>query len=289
MEASLAQSNQEPTRFASDGNFNLNDGTMFVPVGNGDGDDAVIGDDSLGNLSYLLRGQHNHNPTGGSDSPPTLPHTLDDELRQMLSDGTAEYRLGPTSGLAFASLTQSTLDRLAIDESDQPLEGMVEQDDLGELAFHSPLDLLNPNIFDHTEVPKSCDPGSAPGFGMSSAMGFTDHATNLDSRLDMQHVHRLVEVYFAHSHILYPVIDRREFMSSLKSFQEEPEHGSPQTPMCLFRIWMILAIGSAAYCSVDMTAAQEHTKYYNKALSYSDAAATANSMVRATRPDRAWT
>lgn len=68
-------------------------------------------------------------------------------------------------------------------------------------------------------------------------------------------------------------------MDSLEIFRSTLESDVHQSPLCVFRIWMVLAIGSTAYCSVDTSAAHDFTGYYNQALKYSDSAADIESLV----------
>ena len=90
---------------------------------------------------------------------------------------------------------------------------------------------------------------------------------------------RLVNFYFAHSHTLYPIVDRSEIMDTLEKIHRNPHNLATQTPLHAFRIWMILAIGSTAYSSVTLTEESESMLFYNKALQYSEQALGGDEMV----------
>ncbi|KAL1858807.1 hypothetical protein Daus18300_009805 [Diaporthe australafricana] len=85
-------------------------------------------------------------------------------------------------------------------------------------------------------------------------------------------IEELVAFYFAHSHTLYPVINRKEFLEVLRCIHEDPLDPLARHPLSLFRVWMVLAIGASSHCSISMVEESEPTLYYNKALEYFEAA-----------------
>ncbi|KAI1869750.1 uncharacterized protein JN550_005731 [Neoarthrinium moseri] len=90
---------------------------------------------------------------------------------------------------------------------------------------------------------------------------------------DSAHVDSLVDFYFAHSHTLYPIVRRSEIMSLLGDARAAAIGGAiAPSPPDLFKVWMVLAIGSTAYCSVTLEDESESMLYYNKALTYFEAA-----------------
>lgn len=246
---------------------------------------------SLGSLSSLLRGEGVFIPS----EYPTDVHVEDDTsalasklglqdvLKQILSEGVKEGELGSSSGLEFAKLTQSKLETtVATSEHDSHALDDAGQSVLHSLNFDTQFDLLNPASFD-TVTDSVLNAAPLPeGLQLESIP--TNGSANSDVlHLDVPQTDHLVDLYFAHSHIIYPIINEHDFMDSLETFRSTPESDVYQSPLCVFRLWMVLAIGSTAYCSVDTSAAHDFTGYYNRALKYSDSAADIDSMVSSTR------
>ncbi|GLI79792.1 hypothetical protein PoHVEF18_008133 [Penicillium ochrochloron] len=90
--------------------------------------------------------------------------------------------------------------------------------------------------------------------------------------LDPSHISSLLEFYFAHSHTLYPFIRKSEFEAVLWRVYGDPLDPLAQSPLWQFRIWMVLAIGSTTYCSVSLMDETEPLQFFNKAMTYFEAA-----------------
>ncbi|CAK7236010.1 hypothetical protein SBRCBS47491_009490 [Sporothrix bragantina] len=97
---------------------------------------------------------------------------------------------------------------------------------------------------------------------------------------DEEHVSLLVDFYFAHSNTLYPIVERRAFMATLSQMQSDPACAAAGalSPVDLFRVWMVLAIGSTAFSSVSLADESEPMLYYNKALQHAEEALAMNEM-----------
>jgi hypothetical protein len=217
---------------------------------------------------------------------PSPPQTLDGELKHLSLEATAERHLGSSSGLSFAKLTQTVLRRLTPDRADFVFGNDGDQDMLAGLNIVSPSDLLNSPMFDNLGVSMPCDPAWVNDFVFNDITEPDHHLANLSIPTDQSHINSLVEFYFAHSHTLYPVVDRTEVLSTLRCVREEPQSSWAQSPLCLFRIWMVLAIGSTAYCSISLADESESMLYYNKALTYFESALGLGDMVSSTTPPR---
>ncbi|KAH7127830.1 fungal-specific transcription factor domain-containing protein [Dactylonectria estremocensis] len=202
------------------------------------------------------------------------PHSLDEELKQLSLEATAERHLGSSSGLSFAKLTQTVLRRLTPDKADFVFA--TDDDDdaqtFQQLNVGSPSELLNGFMFNNFGNPTACDPILFGDYPLSAIAAPDEAVAHLTSLPDDDKVNRLVDFYFAHSHTLYPILQRTEFNSALHFVRSNPEAPLAQSPLCLFRIWMVLAIGSTAYCSVTLGEESESMLYYDKALTYFEAA-----------------
>ncbi|KAM5380101.1 hypothetical protein ACJZ2D_003748 [Fusarium nematophilum] len=209
-----------------------------------------------------------------SDSPPCRPetqHSLDGELKNLSLEATAERHLGSSSGLSFAKLTQTVLRRLSPDKADFVFGRDAESETQQQHDFASPS-----NLFDYPSLlnfgnSMSCNPMLFGDFILSDIAGPEDGLAHLFLPSDDSKINRLVDFYFAHSHTLYPIIQRAEFIDTLRFVRDNPQASSAQSPLSLFRIWMVLAIGSTAYSSVSLAEESESMLYYNKALQYFEA------------------
>ncbi|OQD69681.1 hypothetical protein PENPOL_c002G01307 [Penicillium polonicum] len=199
--------------------------------------------------------------------------TFGQQLTVLSLEATAERHLGSTTGLSFANLTQMILRRLAPDKADFVFNS--HQDNTTEMDL---LDLSSSSNPFNDSFFQSLNDSISPYPLLFGDLLFTDSAgsgTALDSLAwpsDETHVRRLVNFYFAHSHTLYPIVDRSEIMDTLEKIHRNPHNLATQTPLHAFRIWMILAIGSTAYSSVTLTEESESMLFYNKALQYSEQA-----------------
>ncbi|KAJ3540143.1 hypothetical protein NM208_g5198 [Fusarium decemcellulare] len=201
------------------------------------------------------------------------------ELTALSLEATAERYLGSTSGLSFAKLTQTVLRRLTPDKADFVF--VNHQDDTTGatmLNFNSPSELFNDTFFQSLSESVSVHPLL---FGDLFLADITESDSTLDSLAwptDEAHVQRLVDFYFAHSHTLYPILKRSQVMDTLEKVRGNPQNLTTQCPLDMFRIWMVLAIGSTAYSSVSVTEESESMVYYNKALQYSEQALGSDEM-----------
>lgn len=216
---------------------------------------------------------------------PTL-HSLDEVLKNLSLEATAERHLGSSSGLSFAKLTQTVLRRLSPDRADFVFgKENINNTAQPELNF---ITAASANPFDRPAFPSfgnsmSCDPMLFGDFLLPelhvAEPSTSPELAHLFLPADGSKIDRLVEFYFSHSHTLYPIIQRGEFMATLNAVRENPHASSAQSPLSLFRIWMVLAIGSTAYCSVSLADETESMLYYNKATTYFEASLAYGDMV----------
>ncbi|KAF4459704.1 Transcription factor [Fusarium albosuccineum] len=266
------------------------------------GNDNPYGDFNMGDT--ILVDQENSTPQAvyGSDIAPAAdnpeppiqqpqhnPQTVSaqssssfvQELTALSLEATAERYLGSTSGLSFAKLTQTVLRRLTPDKADFVF--VNHQDDTTGatmLNFNSPSELFNDTFFQSLSESVSVHPLL---FGDLFLADITESDSTLESLAwptDEAHVQRLVDFYFAHSHTLYPILKRSQVMDTLEKVRGNPQNLTTQSPLDMFRIWMVLAIGSTAYSSVSVTEESESMVYYNKALQYSEQALGSDEMMR---------
>ncbi|KAJ9304232.1 transcriptional regulator family: Fungal Specific TF [Paecilomyces variotii] len=206
---------------------------------------------------------NNLSPTVGTRG---RAHSLASELELLSLSATAERYLGSSSGVSFAKLTQAVLRRLSPDKSSFVFEDDVEQKG-------------SPN--ENQILDQFIDPLSFRKYGpsslISSSSAFrTFPELNQQEQLDVVelelppqwHAAHLTDFYWSHSHTLYPIIRKNEFMGALWKIYTEPEDPLMQSPLWLFRVWMVLAIGSTAYCSVSLVDESESVMFFNKAMTY---------------------
>ncbi|EFQ34951.1 uncharacterized protein GLRG_10095 [Colletotrichum graminicola M1.001] len=199
--------------------------------------------------------------------PMTATTTLGDELRLLTLEAAAERHLGSASGLSFAKLTQAVLRRLLPDRADFVFHRELEVESTNQILGGSPADLLGSTLY------HGFDRSTAFHHPFFSGITLSDITDPQPSLVDVQippqsHLQHLVDFYFAHSHTLYPIVRRREFEEALVTVLENPQDPAAQSPLWMFRLWMILAIGSTTYCSVALCEESESMLYYNKALGY---------------------
>jgi hypothetical protein len=60
-------------------------------------------------------------------------------------------------------------------------------------------------------------------------------------------------------------------MSDLHTILLDPENHMTQDPSCMFRLWMVLAIGSTTYSSIILSEESLSRLYYEKAMTYFEA------------------
>lgn len=220
---------------------------------------------------------NNLSPTVGTRG---RAHSLASELELLSLSATAERYLGSSSGVSFAKLTQAVLRRLSPDKS-----SFVFEDDIEQKGSPNENQILDQFI----------DPLSFRKYGpsslISSSSAFrTFPELNQQEQLDVVelelppqwHAAHLTDFYWSHSHTLYPIIRKNEFMGALWKIYTEPEDPLMQSPLWLFRVWMVLAIGSTAYCSVSLVDESESVMFFNKAMTYFEDAFSCGDMVSAT-------
>ncbi|KXJ87276.1 fungal-specific transcription factor domain-domain-containing protein [Microdochium bolleyi] len=230
---------------------------------------ATLGTASSSSNTGLGTEQQHHQPAQQT--------SLADELRALSLQAAAERHLGSTSGISFARLTQTVLRRLTPDKADFVFENVLE-DNLDTLfAQGSPSTLLDA-VASFPQggfgIGSAPNPFPQPLFGQISLADITDMDVSL-ATLPLPpetHIRHLVDFYFAHTHTLYPFVPRAEFNNVLASTLADPTDPLAQSPLSLFRIWMVLAIGSTTYSSITLTEESESVLYYSKALEYLEAA-----------------
>lgn len=193
---------------------------------------------------------------------------LADELRLLSLEAAAERYLGSSSGLSFAKLTQTVLQRLSPDQEGFMFDGGVTDNQDQACDSDPELDpLFNSNsIFFEMNASLTAPLPLNSIFGNPVVTEFED-SMGL-ALLDPSHINSLLEFYFAHSHTLYPFIRKSEFETVLWSVYGDPLDPLAQSPLWQFRIWMVLAIGSTTYCSVSLMDETEPLQLFNKAMTY---------------------
>ncbi|KAL3478863.1 fungal-specific transcription factor domain-containing protein [Aspergillus californicus] len=197
----------------------------------------------------------------------TRPRSLADGLKMLSLEATAEKYVGSSSGIAFAKLTQAVLCRLSPDQ-DAFVFGdetpQYEQDVLPSLEAS-----LDPNLA-FMELDMMLE---SPQHLMLAAEDRCDVENPVElSQLGAPHIASLLDFYFAHSHTLYPIIQKERLVTALWEAYADPGTASGQSPLWLFRIWMVLAIGSTTYCSVTLMDETESIQLFGKAMTYFEAA-----------------
>lgn len=204
-----------------------------------------------------------------------------EELKAVSLEATAERHLGSSSGLSFARLTQMVLRRLTPDRADFVFINRCESYGGARLFdFSSPSDLSDPALLESLNDSISLHPILFGDVVLADIVEPSNAIAGLALPEDRSHVDELVDFYFAHSHTLYPMVHRGEFLHALRLYQDNPHDAAAHSPLDLFKIWMVLAIGSTAYSSVSLTEESESRVYYNKALQYLEPAMEHGEMVR---------
>ncbi|KAK1486452.1 cytochrome P450 [Colletotrichum tamarilloi] len=204
-----------------------------------------------------------------------------EELKILSFEATADRHLGSSSGLSFAKLTQTVLRRLNPDKADfsfahfEPEGGMWPQLNLPS----STSDLLDSTLFSGFRDPFMCYPSMLDEFSPTAP---TEPISLPEQQVSLEgsHVDQLIRFYFAHSHTLYPIVHRQEFNNILEHVRADPQCALAQSSLCQFRLWMVLAIGSTAQCSVTLSDEHESMMYYKKALEHFEGALDYGYMVR---------
>ncbi|KAJ6189738.1 hypothetical protein N7519_004646, partial [Penicillium mononematosum] len=206
--------------------------------------------------------------------------TFGQQLTSLSLEATAERHLGSTTGLSFAELTQMVLRRLTPDKADFVFNSHQDNTtgtNLLDLNF--PSDPFNDSFFQNLSESISVHPLLFGDLFLPEFAGSDATLGSLVWPADEAYVRRLVDFYFAHSHTLYPILKRSEVMDAFERIHQNPQSLATQAPLDIFRIWMVLAIGSTAYSSVTLTEESESMMFYNNALQYSEQALGGDEMV----------
>ncbi|KAK7458498.1 hypothetical protein Landi51_01321 [Colletotrichum acutatum] len=197
-----------------------------------------------------------------------------EELKILSFEATADRHLGSSSGLSFAKLTQTVLRRLNPDKADFSFTNFGTEDGMWP-QFNLPSstsNLLDSTLFSGFRDPFMCYPSMLDGFSPTAPIEPISPSEQQVS-LEGSQVDQLIRFYFAHSHTLYPIIHREEFNKILEHVRRaDPQCALAQSSLCQFRLWMVLAIGSTAQCSVTLSDESESMMYYNKALEHFEGA-----------------
>jgi hypothetical protein len=199
---------------------------------------------------------------------PCTQETLAENLRTVSLSAVAEPYLGSISGLTFAKLTQAVLRRLSPDGRDFVFSPQMDGNTVPiEGATNLHLDFVNSMYFDYDQA---IDFSLLTGEGALPMFETEIHDT-INDLPDRTEVLRLATFYFDHSHTLYPIVHQQEVMSDFHSILMDREHHVTQSPPCMFRIWMVLAIGSTTYSSITLAEESLSRMYYEKAMTYFEA------------------
>jgi hypothetical protein len=229
---------------------------------------------SMGESPTVIRP---HTSISAQEPPHRVQETLAENLRTVSLAAVAEPYLGSISGLTFAKLTQAVLRRLSPDGRD-----FVFSPEIGgnavpiEGATNLHLDFMNNIYFDFDQA---IDFSLLAGEGALPTLD--DQLQNTITTLpDRDEALRLATFYFDHSHTLYPVLHQQEVMSDLHTILLDPENHMTQDPPCMFRLWMVLAIGSTTYSSIILSEESLSRLYYEKAMTYFEASMDHGDIVR---------
>ncbi|KEQ71034.1 hypothetical protein M436DRAFT_74762 [Aureobasidium namibiae CBS 147.97] len=199
---------------------------------------------------------------------PRTAETLDQNLRDVSLAAVAEPYLGTISGLTFAKLTQAVLRRLSPDGRDFVFRTNINGNTVPiEGATNLHLDLISSMYFDYDQAidfSLIAEESTIPLFDIPTQREMIKLPTRTE-------VLRLATFYFDHSHTLYPIVHQQEVMSDIYLVLQSPDHQLTMSPPCLFRVWMVLAIGSTTHSSIALTEESVSQLYYEKAMTYFDA------------------
>ncbi|OQE36079.1 hypothetical protein PENCOP_c012G02786 [Penicillium coprophilum] len=218
-------------------------------------------------------------PLANPWAAPDQTSTFGQQLTALSLEATAERHLGSTTGLSFANLTQRILRRLTPDKAEFVFHSPQETNTGIDLVnFSSPSDPSNDSFFENLSESISTHPLLFGDLFFADLAGSGAALDSLAWPCDETHVRRLVDFYFAHSHTLYPILKRSDVMDTLERICQDPQNLATQAPVNVFRIWMVLAIGSTADSSVTLTEESESMLFYNNAMQYSEQALGSDEM-----------
>ncbi|KAF6829160.1 hypothetical protein CMUS01_08274 [Colletotrichum musicola] len=220
-----------------------------------------------------------HHTLSPAGSAQTSAPTFVDELKTLSLEATAERHLGSTSGISFAKLTQAVLRRLTPDKADFVFVDYQEDTAGASLSsLDSPSEPFGESVLNSLSESISVHPLL---FGDLFLADFTEPDTSISSLAwpsGEAHVQTLVDFYFAHSHTLYPILRKVDVLQTLEKIRGSAQRLDEQPPLEIFRLWMVLAIGSTARSSILLTEESESRVYYSKALQYSESALGSDEM-----------
>ncbi len=206
-----------------------------------------------------------------------------EELKAISLEATAERHLGSSSGLSFARLTQMILRRLTPDKADFVFVSnhpdTAAPSPTTFFNLDTPSDLFDASIFQSLSESISTHPVLFGDLFLADITQQDPILVELSWPADEAHVQHLVDFYFANSHTLYPVLSKRQVLHTLERIRQDPGGLAAQLPQDLFRVWMVLAIGSTTFSTVSLAEEAESMVFYNKALQYSEKAMEGDEMV----------
>ncbi|KAA8897252.1 hypothetical protein TRICI_006767 [Trichomonascus ciferrii] len=151
-----------------------------------------------------------------------------------ISASSEGHYLGPGSGISFAQLTQAIMFQKDFEK---------EKTIAGGLMLHT-----NPALM----LDNASNPEDGP---LPSAKRAAE----------------VVEFYWCHSHTLYPILDKDHFMECLDkmfSLDDEDVMGLHNDSVWMFKLYMVLAIGSTAMASITISSENEAVACWSKAMTY---------------------
>ena len=191
-------------------------------------------------------------PRGTSALPDSQ---LASELENLSLKAIAEKPfLGSSSGVSFARLTQAVLRR------------------------------LDPDQYAFTSVKQS--PDSSVGYQQhrdaSSISRALQVGSNEYSQMTLppkEQAYHLEEFYWSHTHSLYPFLQKTAFKKVLAEIYANPDCINRLPASALYRVWMVLAVGSTTLSSIGFEDGSQSGVYYEKAMAYFEGALTEGSIV----------
>lgn len=264
---SLQSGTEGTTQLGLSTTLNLNENAHEGPV---EDSDLVFSEQRTSDHNDYALNYTGQSPTTvmNHGSAPRARETLEQNLRDVSLAAVAEPYLGTMSGLTFAKLTQAVLRRLSPDGRDFVFSPRVDGNMVPlEGATNLHLELMNSVYFDFDQAIDFSLLAGETSLPLIDAP-IQNETTQLPDRAEVLHLARF---YFDHSHTLYPIVHQQEVMADIHSVLLDPEQLLTLSPPCMFRIWMVLAIGSTTYSSITLAGEFVSRLYYEKAMTYFDA------------------
>jgi hypothetical protein len=167
-------------------------------------------------------------PDGLPATRPRRSTSLADGLKMLSLEATAERYVGPPSGVAIAKLTQAILRRLSLDQKafvfgdgeEGSGAGVGEADMLP--SFECTLDFLDLDMMLDSPQQLTSLPTNPIGQGSESPLDL--------AQLEAGRIRFLLDFYFAHSHPLYPIVQQRRFVKTLRTAYKDSFQGTGPVP-----------------------------------------------------------